>query len=203
MVPSVHLDLTSRGFGILRAGQWIMVVIIALAVAYTGWLWVEGRTLDQAAEPYETATQRVLETTAKYIKQARQDGADLSDERLKGLDKEVAFTNQMVAKHAFSWTRFLTDLEEAVPQHVSIASVGLSVKDGFSVITLTGAALDLRDLTALVNGLEGHAAFRNVVLAHHQVQTQAAPSTTVGGSTEAPDRRTVDFSLTVNYRPPL
>ena len=132
---------------------------------------------------------------------SKQAGYDVSDERLKELEQEVSFTNQMLAKRAFSWTRVLTDLEEAVPPHVSIGSIALSFKDGVSTITLTGSAFGLRDLTALVNDMESHAAFRQVVLSHHQ--TQGSPEKADGQLRDKDGPRAVEFSLTVTYRPSL
>src|SRR5574341_2577612 len=128
MLPRVHLSLTAHGFGVLRAAQAVMSLAIVGGVGATVWLWAGTQALEATALPDETATQRIIETTGTYVKEAKLAGYDLSDERLKGLDSEVSFTNQMVAKRTFSWTRFLTDLEEAVPPRVSISSVALSFK---------------------------------------------------------------------------
>jgi len=201
MLPSLHLPLTANGFGVLRAAQVVMSLVIVGAITAAVWFWMESQMLNRAAAPYEASTQRIIEITGTYVKEAKQAGYDVSDERLKGLEQEVAFTNQMLAKRAFSWTRFLTDLEEAVPPRVSIASVALNFKEGVSTITLTGSARGLRDLTALVGGLESHAAFRQVVLSHHQ--TQGPPGMADGQSQEKNGLRAVEFSLTVMYRPPL
>jgi len=189
------MDLRSKGFGVLHTAQWLMSLVVLVVIAYAGWLWWEGRLLEMAAQPYEASTHRAMEASGTYVKQARQAGYDLSEERLKGLEQEVAFTNQMVAKHAFSWTRFLTDLEEAVPPHISIGSVGLSLKDKVYTIQLSGAASSLRDLTKFVNSLEAHPAFQQVVLSHHQKRPQEALQKV------APNA--VEFSLTVTYRPRL
>jgi len=197
MLPRLRLPLTARGFGVLRAAQAIMSLVIAGGIGAAVWFWAESRILRAAAVPYEAATQRIIGITANYVKQAKLAGYDLSDERLTGLEQEVSFANQMVAKRAFSWTRFLTDLEDAVPPRVSISSVALGFKDGASTITLTGSALMLRDLTALVNGLENHAAFRHVVLSHHRIQ--GPPERADGTSREQAGARRVEFGLTATY----
>jgi hypothetical protein len=201
MLPRMHLPLTARGFGVLRAVQVLMSLAVVGGIGAALSFTADSRDRQGRALPYETATNRIIEITGTYMKEAKLAGHDLSDERLKNLDAEVSFTNQMVAKRAFSWTRFLRDLEEAVPPRVSIGSVGLSFKDGVSTISLTGSALALRDLTALVNGLEGHSAFRQVVLSHHQ--TQGPPEKPGDQSRDVEGARQVEFSLTVTYRPPL
>ena len=201
MLPRLHLPLTANGLGVLRAAQVVMSLVIVGAITAAVWFWMESQMLHRATAPYEASTQRILEITGTYVKEAKQAGYDVSDERLKELEQEVSFTNQMLAKRAFSWTRVLTDLEEAVPPHVSIGSIALSFKDGVSTITLTGSAFGLRDLTALVNDMESHAAFRQVVLSHHQ--TQGSPEKADGQLRDKDGPRAVEFSLTVTYRPSL
>jgi hypothetical protein len=192
------MSLSATGFGALRAAQAAMGLIIAGALAASAWQLWEARVLEEAAHPYEAATKRVIEGTGSYVERARQAGYDLSDQRLKDLEKEVAFTNQLLANRAFSWTQFLTDLEEAVPGNVSVASVGLSFnKEGVATITLAGAALTLRDLTVLANELEKHPAFQGVVLSHHQTR----PVELTGRAAARLSQETVEFALTVTYRP--
>ena len=197
MLPRLNMSLTAKGFGVLRAAQATLGLTIACAIANSAWQLWETQVLEQAAAPYEAATKRMSDSTVAYVEKAKQAGFDLSDQRLKGLEKEVTFTNQMLANRAFSWTQFLTDLEEAVSSNVSIESVGLSFnKDGIATITLSGSSLTLRDLTALTNDLEKHPAFQGVVLSHHQ--------SVASGFREAGTRQIeeiVEFALTVMYRP--
>ena len=198
MLPRLHMSLSSQGFGILRAAQAALGLVIVSAIAISAWHLWETQVLEQAALPYESAIKRVSDATSTYVDQARRAGYDLSDQRLKGLEKEIAFTNQMLANRTFSWTQFLTDLEEAVPANISVASVGLSFnKDAVATITLTGSALTLRDLTTLTNDLEGHAAFQGVVLSHHQ----ALASEFRGPGSDRQGGETVEFGLTVIYKP--
>ena len=199
MLPRLHMSLSAQGFGVLRAAQAAMALVVVSAIVTSAWHLWETQVLEQAAAPYEAATKRMNDATGLYAEQARRAGYDLSDERLKGLEKEIAFTNQMLASRTFSWTQFLTDLEEAVPSHVSIASVGLSFsKDAVATITLTGSALTLRDLTALTKDLEGHPAFQGVVLSHHQT---LPPEFREPVAARHGEEETVGFALTVMYRP--
>jgi Tfp pilus assembly protein PilN len=112
--------------------------------------------------------------------QAKAEGLDVSDAALQRLPVGVAFANQVITKRAFSWTRFLSDLEEAVPPRVAIHNIRLDFKD--SMITLSGSALTLQDLTTLIIGLEDHRAFKDAILGRHQVQDNS-----------------LDFTLTVRY----
>lgn len=197
----LHLSLGAKGFGLIRLAQWALAVTVVGSIGSAVWLWWDSRFLLDEAAQYEVAAERVRGTTGEFVKQATQAGFDLSEARVKVLTREVAFANQLLEKRTFSWTRFLSHLEEAVPPRVSISAVQLNYKD--SIITLNGTALTLKDLTALVNGLEEHAAFRNVVLSQHRFQEartaggQAGVEKVHGGE----GARTVEFTMTVTYRP--
>ncbi len=187
-----------RGFELVRAAQWGMALVIVGAAVSAGWFWWDSQTLEDEAIHYERARERVQAINRQFVEQARLAGINLSEARINSLPREVAFANQLLEKRAFSWTRFLSDLEDAVPLRISISSVTLNFKD--STITLNGAALTLKDLTALVATLENHPAFKEVVLSQHRLQEdEAEAGPTAIGKEKV---RTIDFSLSVAYRPP-
>ncbi|MGH7251609.1 MAG: PilN domain-containing protein [Nitrospiraceae bacterium] len=162
----MHLSLTASGFLLLRVVQWGLTFAIAGLTTVALWFWWDSRVIDELAAQRERATERAQETNRQFGQQAAQAGMDLSEARAKELGHQVAFVNRLTEQRAFSWTRFLSDLEDAVSPHISISSVGLDFKD--TVITLNGTALTLKDLTTMVNKLDNHPAFRNVVLSQHR-----------------------------------
>ena len=195
-LPVIQLELTARGLPVVRAAQWGLACVIAASAAVAGWLWWDGQSLGEQAAVYEVAARRVQDATGRFVQDSLRAGVDLSEERLKAMSQEVAFSDQLLKQRAFSWTRFLSDLEDAVPPRISIASVTLGGSD--TAIALSGSALALRDVTALVNSLERHPAFWNVVLSQHRVQEPT-------GSEEEKKRMrpTVEFTMTASYRPAL
>jgi Tfp pilus assembly protein PilN len=120
----------------------------------------------------------------QLIAEARGDGIDLSDAALRQLPGEVALANQLLAKRNFSWTQFLSGLEEAIPARVSIKGVRLD--PGSAVIHMTGAAVSVEDVTALALKLQSHPVFHDPVLGEHHI----------GGD------GLVEFDLKLKYRPP-
>jgi len=195
-LPRLSVSLAGRGFELLRAAQWAMALVIVGSLGSAAWMWWDSRAIVEAAAKYEQAAERVRETSRQFLAQASRAGLDLSDRRIKALNREVDFANQLLEKRAFSWTRFLSQLEDAVPPHVSISSVLLSFKD--STITLNGTALTLKDVTALVNNLENHPAFHDVVLSQHRFKESG------DGKISGQDPSgMVEFTLTVMYRPAL
>src|SRR2546427_252118 len=112
---------------------------------------------------------------------AQTEGVDLSDPAMGQLTAQVVFANDLIAKRAFSWTRFLSDLEETVPSRVSINNIRLDFKG--AIIAIGGSALSLKDLTTFIISLEDHRAFKDATLLQHRVR----------------DNDIVEFSLTVRY----
>jgi hypothetical protein len=181
---------------VARAAQWGLACVIAGSAAVAGWLWWDSQALDEQAAVYEAAARRVQGATSRFVEESLQAGVDLSEDRLKAMNQEVAFSDQLLKQRAFSWTRFLSDLEDAVPTRISIASVTLGGAD--AAIALSGSALALKDVTALVNSLERHPSFRNVVLSQHRVQEPAGTE-----EEKKKMRPTVEFTMTAAYRPAL
>ena len=196
-LPTLHLSLTATGFSLLGAAQWGLTFVIAGSATAALWFLWDSRMIAEQAAQRARAAERVQETSRQFVQQAAQAGMNLSDARAKELGHQVAFVNRLTEQRAFSWTRFLSDLEEAVPPHISISTVGLDFKD--TVITLNGTALTLKDLTTLVNKLETHAAFRNVVLSQHRFLEPGGRGESNTPGKDEP--RTVEFTMTVTYRP--
>ena len=115
---------------------------------------------------------------------AQQESIDLSGPALQQLPAEVSLANQLLTKRHFSWTQFLSALEAAIPQHVSIKSIRLD--PGSAVVHMTGLAVTVEDVTALTVTLQDHPVFRDPVLGQHRV---------------GPDGL-VEFDLTLRYRQP-
>jgi Tfp pilus assembly protein PilN len=120
----------------------------------------------------------------QLLAEAQQGGIDFSWLSLQQLPVEVNLANQLLAKRYFSWTQFLSALEAAIPQHVSIKSIRLD--SGSAVVHITGLAATVEDVTALTVTLQDHAVFRDPVLDQHRVGVDGL----------------VEFDLTLHYRQP-
>ena len=197
----IDLSFAAKGFDLLRWAQWGMTVVILVSLGYAGWLWWDSQDLSQQAQDYEMAANRLDAANQEYRLQARQAGIDVSDQRTKNVNREVNFLKQLTQKRNFSWTRLLSDLEEAVPPRVSIASVTLNFSD--SRISVTGSAQALKHLTEFVDKLEQHGSFSNVVLSQHQLSAKdnGQASSPADQRTERSSSEAVDFGMTVGYRP--
>jgi hypothetical protein len=123
------------------------------------------------------------EQDQRLLKEAQAAGLDLSEAALQRLPAEVALANQLLAKRNFSWTHFLSGLEEAIPPRVSIKGVRLDPAS--AVIHMTGAAVTVEDVTALTLKLQSHPVFHDPVLGQHHLGSDGL----------------VEFDLKLKYRP--
>jgi Tfp pilus assembly protein PilN len=125
---------------------------------------------------------QVRQQDLDLIAEARHEGIDLSEESLKRLPSEVELANQLVKKRTFSWTKFLTELEQAIPSRLALSSVRLD--QAGTIVRLAGTAASLEDITAFTVGLQDHATFKDPILAQHRVGPNGL----------------VEFDVTVQYR---
>lgn len=199
-LPPLRISLAAWGFDLIRAVQWVMALLLLGSLGTDGWLWWDRQILLEDAAYYRLATERAQGTVRQSLDKTSRAEPNLSDERITGIQHEVTFANQILERHAFSWTRLLNDLEEAVPPRVSINSVGLNFTD--SMIMLSGTALTLADLTALVDRLEAHRSFLNVALSHHVFrESRSAREIAMAGARPGDVTfRVVEFAMTVIYR---
>jgi hypothetical protein len=125
---------------------------------------------------------QVRQQDQQLLADAAQQGVELSESVLRQLPTEVALANQLLEKRMFSWTKFLTGLEQAIPPRLALSSVRLDV--GGTLVHLTGTAVSLEDITAFTVGLQDHPTFKDPVLAQHRVGPNGL----------------VEFDVTLRYR---
>jgi Tfp pilus assembly protein PilN len=179
---SLAVDLSGSRYAFLGRVCAALALVSLLLVGLIIWNVREARAIRAQAMKIEQALVRVQEQDRQVQLRGQVEGVDLSDTAMGRLTAQVAFANDLIAKRAFSWTRFLRDLEATVPPGVSINSIRLEFKD--AIISIAGSALSLKDLTAFIISLEDHRAFKDAHLLQHRTR----------------DNDAVDFSLDVRYQ---
>ena len=179
-----HIELSSRY-------RWYVAPIRLMLVALSGIvgvsiLWSVAQTVMTMRDRQDVQARldHVRMQDHQLLAEAQQENIDLSGPSSQQLSVEVSLANQLLTKRNFSWTQFLSALEAAIPQHVSITSIRLD--PGSAVVHMTGLAVKVEDVTALTVTLQDHAIFRDPVLGQHRV---------------GPDGL-VEFDLTIRYRQP-
>jgi Tfp pilus assembly protein PilN len=159
----------------------IMLLAGAIGVAML-WDISQAWLVWQDVESMESALNQVQERDRELLKEAQQEGLDLSEAALQALPKEIEFANQLIEKRSFSWTRFLTELERAIPQRIAVNSIRLDPSN--ATIMLTGSARALEDVTTLTVTFQDHPQFKEPVLGQHRIMATGL----------------VEFDLSLRYR---
>ncbi|MDR4477154.1 MAG: PilN domain-containing protein [Nitrospira sp.] len=176
------INLSSRYRWYLAPAR-LVIMLLAGAIALAMlWDMSQAWLVWQEVQSMETALKQVQERDRELLKEAQREGLDLSDAALQLLPKEIEFANHVIEKRSFSWTRFLTELERAIPQRIAVNSIRLDPAN--ATIMLTGSARALEDVTTLTVTFQDHPQFKDPVLGQHRVMTNGL----------------VEFDLTLRYQ---
>ena len=179
-----HIELSSRYRWYVAPTRLVLVALSGIVGISILWSVTQTVMAMRDRHDMQAGLDHVRMQDHQLLAEAQQEGIDLSEPSLQQLPTEVSLANQLLTKRRFSWTQFLSTLEAAIPQHVSIESIRLD--PGSAVVHMTGLAVTVEDVTALTVTLQDHAVFRDPVLGQHRV---------------GPDGL-VEFDLTLRYRQP-
>ena len=177
-----HINLSSRYRSAMVPIRAVLVTGCVFLVLGILWSIGQAGVGYREAETISAELERIRQQDTQLIAEARQEGIDLSEGVLQRLPAEVDLANQLIEKRAFSWTKFLTGLEQAIPPRLVLSSVRL--EQGGTMVHLLGSAVNLEDITAFTLGLQDHPTFKDPVLAQHRVGTNGL----------------VEFDVTIRYR---
>jgi len=178
-----RIELGSRHRAYLAPGRFILQFAAMVLALWASWSAAQTWMALQDLQETRSRIEQAREQDQQLIKEAQAEGLDLSESALRQLPSEVLLANQLLAKRNFSWTNFLSGLEEAIPPRVSITGVRLDPAS--AVIHMTGAAATVEDVTALALKLQSHPVFHDPVLGQHHLG----------------DDGLVEFDLKLKYRP--
>jgi len=179
-----HIELSSRyRWYVAPAGLALVALsgIIGIAIL---WSVTQAVITLRDRQDLQAGLDQVRMQDAQLLAQVQQEGMDFSEPSLQQLPTEVSLANQLLTKRHFSWTQFLSTLESAIPQQVSIKSIRLD--PGSAVVHMTGSAVTIENVMALTVTLQDHAVFHDPVLGQHRVGLDGL----------------VEFDLTLRYRQP-
>ena len=179
-----HIELGSRYRWYVAPARLILITLGGIVGASI--LWSVAQTVMTLRDLHDMQARldHVRMQDHQLLTEAQQAGIDLSGPSLQQLSAEVSLANQLLTKRNFSWTQFLSALEAAIPQHVSIQSIRLD--PGSAVVHMSGLAATVEDVTALTVTLQDHTVFHDPVLGQHRVGPNGL----------------VEFDLTLRYRHP-
>ena len=178
-----HVELATRHRPYLAPARILLKATALGLLVWACWSAAEALLAFQDLHETEARLEQARAQDRQLIDEARAEGIDLSEAALRQLPGEVALANQLLVKRNFSWTQFLSGLEEAIPPRVSIKSVRLDPAS--AVIHMTGAAVTVEDVTGFTLKLQSHPVFHDPVLGQHHQGAEGL----------------VEFDLMLKYRP--
>ena len=178
-----NIELGSRSRRYVAPARFLLQAVGVLLGLLVSWNVVHTLLAFQNLQEVQARLEDAREQDQQLLKEAQAAGIDLSEAALRRLPAEVALANQLLAKRNFSWTHFLSGLEEVIPPRVSIKGVRLDPAS--AVIHMTGAAATVEDVTALTLKLQSHPVFHDPVLGQHHLGSDGL----------------VEFDLKLKYRP--
>jgi len=179
-----HIELSSRYRWYVAPTRLALVALSWIVGVAILWSVIQTMMIMRDRHDMQARLDHVRTQDHQLLAGAQQESIDLSGPALQQLPAEVSLANQLLTKRHFSWTQFLSALEAAIPQHVSIKSIRLD--PGSTVVHMTGLAVTVEDVTALTVTLQDHPVFRDPVLGQHRV---------------GPDGL-VEFDIMLRYRQP-
>ena len=162
-----QINLSRRYRPVVVPLRLLLIGSCVLLVMGIGWNLRQAILTYQASLTIQAELDRIRQQDLDLIAEARHEGIDLTEEALKRLPFEVELANQLLKKRTFSWTKFLTELEQAIPSRLVLSSVRLD--QAGTMVRLTGTAMSLEDITAFTIGLRDHATFKDPILVQHRV----------------------------------
>ena len=178
-----HVELGSHHRAYVAPARMLLQLAVLGLGLCVSWSAVQTWRTFYDLQELQARVDQVRQEDQQLIKEAQAEGLDLSDAALRQLPAEVSLANQLLAKRNFSWTQFLSGLEEVIPSRVSIKGVRLD--SASAVIHMTGAAVSVEDVTALTLKLQSHPVFHDPVLGQHHLGQDGL----------------VEFDLKLKYRP--
>ena len=179
-----HIELSSRYRWYVAPARLALVALSGIIGIAILWSVMQAVITLRDRQDLQAGLDQVRMQDAQLLAQVQQEGMDFSEPSLQQLPTEVSLANQLLTKRHFSWTQFLSTLEAAIPQQVSIKSIRLD--PGSAVVHMTGSAVTIENVMALTVTLQDHAVFHDPVLGQHRVGLDGL----------------VEFDLTLRYRQP-
>jgi len=180
--PYFEIDVGNRARVYMVPARSALMGLCALL--FLGIVWDCGQAVMRYQEAHNLRgeLERVRQEDQRLLADAAQEGIDLSEGALRQLPTEVTLANQLLEKRMFSWTKFLSGLEQAIPPRLALSTVRLDA--GGTSVHMIGTAMSLEDITAFTVGLQDHPTFKDPVLAQHRIGANGL----------------VEFDVTLRYR---
>lgn len=123
----------------------VMVVLIGIDL-------MKLNEMKESKAAFDARIGRVMNEQRELQEEIGKMGRRVSDDAVKAMQNEIQLINQLLRQKSFSWTAFLSDLEERVPAKLSVARIQPDFNTG--QVILGGSAPSLKEVTELIGRLQ-------------------------------------------------
>jgi Tfp pilus assembly protein PilN len=159
----IRTNLSTRPFYNVTAVRVILGVIALLALAITVFHVIHLLSLRANEAVLSARATEALEEADRLRADAARIRAQVDPRELQQVASAASEANGVIARRAFSWTRFLTQIEATLPADVRVTAIEPRVEDGQVRVAIDVEAQRAADLASFMDALEGESTFRNVV----------------------------------------
>lgn len=144
-------DLKRRGilFGLYLA---MLMVIVLIGIDLMKLDEMKLDEMKQSEAAFDARIGRVLNEKRQLQEEIGKMGRNVSEDAIKAMASEVQLINRLLGQKSFSWTAFLSDLEERVPSKLSVSRIQPDFNSG--QVLLGGSAPSLKEVTEFVGRLQ-------------------------------------------------
>lgn len=128
---------------------YLAMVVMAVVIG------IDLMRLDEMKEnkaAFDARIDRVMNEQRELQEEIGKMGRRVSDDAIKAMQNEIQLINQLLRQKSFSWTAFLSDLEDRVPAKLSVARIQPDFNTG--QVILGGSAPSLKEVTELIGRLQ-------------------------------------------------
>lgn len=159
----IRTNLSTRPFYNVTAVRVVLGVIALLVLALTVLHVVRLLSL-RANEQVLSARATEARAEANRLRaDAERIRGQVDPRELEQVASAAAEANGVIAQRAFSWSRFLAQIESTLPPDVRVTSIEPRIEEGEVRVTLDVEAQRAVDLATFMDALEGESTFRNVL----------------------------------------
>lgn len=128
-----------------------LYLAMGILLLFIGFDLMQYNMLKESEAAFDARIGRVLNEKQQLQQEIGKLGRNLSDDAMKAMQKEIQLINQLLRQKSFSWTTFLSNLENRVPSNLSVSRIQPDFNSG--QVILGGVAPSLKEITEFVGRL--------------------------------------------------
>ncbi len=147
-----NINLSSGDYLKRRIILSILYLTMVVVVVLTGLDLMKLNEMKENKAAFDARMNRVMNEQRELQEEIGKMGRKVSDDAIKTMQNEIQLINQLLRQKSFSWTAFLSDLEDRVPVKLSVARIQPDFNTG--QVILGGSAPSLKEVTELIGRLQ-------------------------------------------------